>query len=198
LINSKLGGGWLLGVSALLVACSGSNSDGSGSCSTIKACGGDVTGTWTISSLCTSGSIQNPTTCAGATLNLGSVTASGTITFNGDGTETANVTENGTESAHFPASCYTEVQCDAFASALSMEDGVSDASCSYSGSGCSCSLKLTTQTSTTGTYQTTGSNLTVTTTGSDPETDSYCVSGNQLSLQFSGSDGTLSVITATK
>src|SRR5579863_1857547 len=130
----------------------GSSSTGgsSGSCSNVSACGGNVVGTWTVSSACLRVSSSNldislagldPTSCKNVTMT-GSLNVSGTWTAS-NGTYTDGTTTTGTENLELPAGCLmlsgTTTTCNGIAGPLSAL-GFSNVSCTMasSGGGCSC------------------------------------------------------------
>jgi hypothetical protein len=201
LSNFKFASGLVLVVSGFLAACSGS--DGA-SCSSFSACGGDVVGTWTLDSFCdTEKTIPNTSDCPGAVLAITSSAATGKVTFNADGTDATDVQITIGESGKFPAACYTAQDCSNAQTAVnSTGDGqTTTGTCSYSAtSGCSCSVKIVSDSNTTGTYQISKSNITLLTDGDTgtPDADTFCVSGNTLSVRSTNTDGTTATFTATK
>ena len=172
-----------------------------GACKPVAACGGNIVGTWSVSQLCAADLV--PTTdasCPNSTATISGVTESGTYTFNADNTTVDNVHATFTETANFPSSCFTEVQCTQLQSAFSAEPDLSSASCMYAtATGCSCVLAVDTQSTAMGTYQVSGGTLTiVASAGATPETDTFCVSGNTLTIQNINANGGVSTITLTK
>jgi len=178
----------------------GSAGSGSDTCASFTPCGGTPIGTWNIRDFCTANSIiMNPTDCAGAVFQVTSSSATGSITLNSDLTAATNVMVTVGESASLPASCFTQDQCTQFQTGVAQSDGVTGATCSYSAStGCFCSLTITSQQASSGTYTTSGTNVTLSTADADPETDAYCVSGNTLTIQNTDINGTVTTVTATK
>jgi len=183
---------------------SGTGGAGAHSCHAITACGGDVVGTWQVSDYC-SEVLSAPDasgTCAGATVSISQPKVSGSVTFNADLTTLTTLSLSFSEQASFPASCYTQTQCDDFSAALKSEAQVSNAVCNYSASaGCGCTLDFgTTQTAVPGTYQIDGNTITTksSTSTTTPEPDDYCVSGNTLTISTTNAQGQVSTITLTK
>src|SRR5258708_34221298 len=76
-----------------------------------SACGGDVTGTWTLTKACTSGA-PNPlaTQCPSSTFQIVE-TVGGTINFKSDGTYSANTTSSSAGDFTLPASCLMGATC---------------------------------------------------------------------------------------
>jgi hypothetical protein len=184
-----------IGMAALLVAgvgCS-SSSGGGGSCASVAGCGGNLVGTWKITSSCSTGSMMtmNGSTCPGETLTPESSNEAGTITFNSDGTYSSSINESGTETVFFPASCVSMLgnglTCAQVASQLNSAGGMAGAglmetfSCTGSGS-CTCNVNVTISGSATGTYTTSGASVTSMPSGSTGGTVSYCVQGNTLTM----------------
>ncbi|HEY4105900.1 MAG TPA: hypothetical protein VGM44_18495 [Polyangiaceae bacterium] len=186
-------------LAALLLGCSGSAS-AAGTCSAVGACGGDVTGTWAISNVCFPPSdVTEPESCGNVVVHASLDSASGTIAFDSDGTETQTVNIAITESTTYPTGCIsTQAQCDTAKADLAVQPNATDVNCSFSGGACSCSAKVTTSDNASSSYQISGTSLTIQTTGAPSETDPYCVMGNQLTLQTTDPDGNVTTITATK
>lgn len=185
-------------VFVVLGCSSGGSSGGTAACSPFTACGGDVTGTWSVTGVCITGVTDS--SCTSATL---AVTAqpSGTLTFNANGSYSDTATITATESATIPASCLSGASdCTAFETALQGQTGVSGATCTGNvATSCQCSIVLTPQTdSNVGTYTTAGTALTRTPTGATATTTPYCVQGNTLRLQVLDSSGATTTLTATK
>jgi hypothetical protein len=179
-------------------ATGGSSSSGGagGACANVTACGGNVVGTWTVSSSCLS--VSGPLDlssffgqgCASAQVT-GSLQVSGTWSANSDGTYTDNTTTTGNEQIALVAACLsfsgTTITCDGV-SGVVQAMGYSSVNCTTAaGGGCNCSATVnqaggigvvSASASTSGSFSTSGSNLTIDT--SPPY--AYCVSGNKLTL----------------
>jgi hypothetical protein len=196
----KLQAGLVLVAAAISFGCGSDSNNGSGSCTSVKGCGGDVTGTWTISGFCLQPSDTNSTqACGTVNIHASAGTATGTVTFNSDGTQSQNISVVADETALFPTSCVNSAAaCTQAEAATNAQAGASNAHCSFSSAGCSCAFKVTQSISNSGTYRISGTSLTFQNTGESPETDPFCVSGNKLTLQTSDGDGNLAVVTATK
>ena len=93
----------------------GSSSGGGtgGSCSNVTPCGGNVVGTWNVTSSCVTVSATNldisaagldPSSCKNVTM-AGSLQVSGTLTANSNGTYTDGTTTTGTAQLELPAGC---------------------------------------------------------------------------------------------
>src|SRR3954465_12755980 len=113
-------------------------------------CGGDVVGTWNVTSSCValSGALDvsliglDPRTCKVATIS-GSISVNGTWTANANGTYTDGTTTTGTAKVELEAGCKilsnTPLMCSGIDSPLTAV-GFSDAPCvdAASGGGCTC------------------------------------------------------------
>ncbi|MEP7052913.1 MAG: hypothetical protein ABJB12_21285, partial [Pseudomonadota bacterium] len=103
-IRGVVAGAWCL---LLCAGCGGSSSDSDASCTNSSACGGDITGKWTITSSCigvTAMNMANPQ-CPGASVSGSDLKVSGSITYNDDLTYTSTSTISGSTSVTLPASC---------------------------------------------------------------------------------------------
>jgi hypothetical protein len=182
-----------MGVTFLACSSSGSSSSSSagGSCGTVSPCGGDIVGTWKVVDACAGISSPSTTngTCAGETVQVGSYTANGTITFNADMTYAVSVTQSFSEIATLPASCLTmngiTVTCDELTAALSAttqsDAGAGMTTCSASGSSCNCTIGLSGSTTEMGTYTLSGDTFSTTSSSAGTTSStSYCVQGNTL------------------
>src|SRR5258708_3867251 len=105
--------GFALAACVLAAGCSTSSSSSSGGtdCTMFSACGGDVTGTWTLTKACTSGA-PNPlaTQCPSSTFQIVE-TVGGTINFKSDGTYSANTTSSSAGDFTLPPSCLRGPTC---------------------------------------------------------------------------------------
>jgi len=194
----------LIGLGAFyLTACGGSSSDsGGGGCGTASTCGGDVVGTWQVSSSCVAvdaSAMMGNMSCPGATTSTSGAKITGTITYAADKTFISNLTTSGTMVVTLPASCLTQqgvtVTCGQLQQVLNgmANSTFSSATCTASGGGCACSVALKPVTSTeTGTYSTSGGVLTQTGTSGTPDDSDYCVQGSKLSVSTGSSSSAMS------
>jgi hypothetical protein len=171
-----------------LFGCS-SGGGGGGGCANAAACGGDIVGTWTVTSTCVTatGSASVPN-CPSATLNSVSIGLTGTITYNADLTYTGNSTTSLTETVTLPASCLTQqgvtATCAQLTQNLATNPDFKSANCTGS-SGCTCTVAAKDSVMTdTGTYTTTAAGkLNETTNGSTTvDSSDYCVKGTTLTV----------------
>jgi len=202
----------LIGLGAFsLTACGGSSSNSGGGCGTASACGGDVVGTWQVSSSCVavdSSSMMGTMSCPDATESTSGTKITGTITYTADKTFSSNLTTSGTIVVTLPASCLTQqgvtVTCAQLQQVLSstMNSTFSSATCTESGGGCACSVALNAvTTSETGTYSTAAGVLTQTDSSGTPDDSNYCVQGGKLSISAGSSamsNGLTGLIVLTK
>ena len=180
---------------------SSSGTGGGASCPNGTACGGNVVGTWTVSSSCLTLNDDNldiaaaglsPSTCSNVKLT-GSLSVTGTWTANADTTYTDNTTTSGTAQIQLPSGCLllsgTNVTCDRLASPLSgLGFAPNSVTCTEaSGGGCTCTGTiqqsggiglLSSDAQTSGNYATSGNTF----TADGTTTYSYCVAGNQLTV----------------
>ena len=173
---------------------SSSNGGAAGTCSNVTACGGNVVGTWTVSSSCltVSGKVDLSnffgSGCSSAAVT-GSLQVSGTWSAKADGTFADNTTTTGHEQIALVAACLsfsgTTITCDGV-SGVVQAMGYSAVSCTdAAGGGCSCSATVqqmgslglvSSSPSTSGNF-TAGSNA-ITVDGTNSY--AYCVSGNNM------------------
>ena len=167
-----------------LWGCSSSTSTSS-TCGKVAACGGNVVGIWKIVEACASVSNYAPSACPNLT-EQPLLSASGTFTFNADGSYAISSTSSGSIQVGVPESCLGGSTCDrlagALSSALQADAGVTSTRCAASGSGCGCTLDLGTNTTNeSGTYAVSGTTLTTTSAGGTGSGD-FCVQGNALHM----------------
>ena len=193
----------------------GGSVGGVASCSNVTPCGGDVVGTWNVTSSClTVGGELNLSWlgvgCSSAPVT-GSLHVSGTWTAEADGTYSDNTTTTGTETLELLDSCLsvsgTCTTCARLGAPLASV-GYASVTCEEDpniepspecGLGCTCSATIDQAggigvapmfPSASGTYTVSGSTLTIT---AGEQEYSYCVSGTTLILtpQSVGRTGTL-------
>jgi len=168
-------------------------------CSNVEPCGGDVVGSWTVTSTCLTVTGALDLSLVGAGCPSAPVTGSlhviGTWTANANGTCTDSTVTSGDEQITLEASCLvissTPTNCDGAASLLAGGLGLSELHCpSAEGGGCNCSgtVKQTgtigfasPAPTTNGNYGTSDNVLTI--AGDSGETQyAYCVSGNKMTM----------------
>ena len=182
---------------------SGAGSSGAGApnngstCPVVVPCGGDLVGDWKVKQECVQiGEDAIAGLCPGATIGVTDLTADGTVSFKADNTMTSSGNFSFTETIRFPTSCMTADQCRTYAIALSAEPSVMNPQCVYDAlTGCSCTMTSSQATMNSGTYQVQGSTVTITSAaGAQPEVDSFCVSGNTLSIAQTTPSSTATLI----
>jgi hypothetical protein len=164
----------------------------------VTACGGNVVGTWTVTSSClkVSGNLDPSVVGAGCSSApvTGDLQVSGTWTAVGDGTFIDDTVTTGTEQFTLAPACLlvssTPVSCTGAAGFIQLL-GFGALTCtSAAGGGCNCSgtvhqsggLGLLSPAPSTSGYYTTGANtLTLSGDGGDTKS-SYCVSGSKLTV----------------
>jgi len=165
----------------------GCGSSSGGTCSNTAACGGDVVGTWTITSSCVSASSSMSNSfCPSVTSSGSNLTIRGTVTYNADGTYSTNATIGGSITVYLPPSCLTTngvtVTCDQLNQEFASNPTAGITFTCSGSSGCSCVETIAAEASSaTGTYTTTSAGVVTTTDadGSISQSD-YCVKGTTM------------------
>jgi hypothetical protein len=164
-------------------------------CPAVAPCGGDITGTWKLASDCGvgTGTVDEQ---AGCTVYVSAAvsSASGTFTFNADGTYTAEASLSENDTFTFSSACFSSGgaagTCAQVASALGTEvmptgpeTTLSAWTCSPELEACACGVSLQVSNDTaSGTYSTAGNALTATPSTATATTTGYCVQGSNLYL----------------
>ncbi len=170
---------------------------------TFGACGGDLTGTWSITGACADiPDAANPfaAQCAEATFDV-NLELTGSITFNADKTYDQNFTSAGHFSYTLPASCLAAAgapaSCDEMSDPGDPANGDAPTVCTGdpATTGCTCSQDGTPETSVkTGTWSSSGTTLTMTDSDStEPSSVEYCANGSDGRFQTVESDGGITV-----
>jgi hypothetical protein len=183
---------WCFAVTSLAVAVGCSSDHGGGRCGSLDACGGDVTGTWQVTSSCVEGNLKEaanlsqtlPPACRG---NYDQVDAnvSGTVSFaNGSATDDTITTIDYV--LHVPVVCMAAIgiestdlptACAGVGPAIVAGGYHQDVTCSVQGSACSCVAKDTFTRDGALTYTISGSKLSY--DASNDKMD-FCVEGTTL------------------
>jgi hypothetical protein len=193
------GGGGMTGAGGG-AATGGTTGTGGGAavCGDVVPCGGDVTGTWTVKESClTLGGDMDMTLfgigCTSSSIS-GTLSVTGTLTFDAAGTYTDNTATSGSPQVVMPAKCLlvsgTTTICGNVNSPFSTA-GFTEATCTddTATGGCNCTATVTqatgfgvisTYTSSSGNYTVAGNVLTI--DESEGIAYSYCVSGNTMTL----------------
>lgn len=177
--------------------CSSSSGGADGSCGNVSPCGGNIVGTWKVQNAC-AGSGSSPVAemnCSGATLQVGSLSVSGTVTFNANMTYAVSLNESFSEIVNTPTSCLAmggaTVSCSDLSAAagtalVGIDAGMTKASCATAGSNCACTLTVSNDINTeSGTYTVSGNTFTNTPSAGGTSSMSnagYCVQGNTLHI----------------
>jgi hypothetical protein len=152
------------------------------SCGVVEPCGGNLVGTWTITTGCITGTgIKDAAaggTCSGERVQVTGVNESGILMFNADMTYSiTSMSEQATYAFTFPDSCVGGTCSDAAAALLSTGEYLT-VSCTGTAT-CSCNALQTPQTNTeSGTYTLAGTTLVTTSTTGKTTTVDYCVQGS--------------------
>lgn len=193
---------WSVGA-LIALAAAGCGSSG-GTCSNAPACGGDVVGTWTITSSCVSESATMvDSQCPSATANSSGLSIRGTITYNADGSYTSTATASGSITVNLPQSCLTyngvTLTCAQVTKAAQANPTAGVTLNCMGTSSCTCVETISAQTSTeTGTYTTTTAGvLTQTPSGGTAAQDDYCVKGTTMTLSPHAGSTTMGMASGT-
>jgi non-reducing end alpha-L-arabinofuranosidase len=205
-VNDNLGTGGSPGGGATggSTGASTGGTTGGPSCANVTACGGDVVGSWTVTSSClkVTGNLDLSlfgAGCATAPVS-GDLAVTGTWTANADGTYTDQTTTTGTQQITLDASCLvissTKVNCAGAAGLLSSVGYQSLTCLAAAGGGCNCTATVhqtgnlgvvSPAPSTSGNHAVAGSVLSL--TGDSGNTAyGYCASGSTLTVTPQGTN----------
>lgn len=187
----------IFGVVVLAIsACGG----GENSCSAVSPCGGQIApGRYRISSYCSNlkATIKSAVCPAGLTVDVGSMSATGTFTFNADGTYQAEATLTGSIVESVPSSCLRQASPGSSCSQLGQQQlrvagsAVLSSGCSGTET-CACSFSLGNLHSlTNGTWSTNGAVLTITPSNQRSSRSQYCATASTVSLVSTSTTDTL-------
>jgi hypothetical protein len=157
-------------------------SDSGDACARVQPCGGDLLGTWQLSSACASEPPLPGKLCAAATVINASFSITGTETFEADLSYSLSATTSGTIQVSVPASCLivgnATMTCAQLTPQVTPEV---NARCVESSAGCDCTfVLLQTDVRAAGTYVTSGTSLNETPVGGAAASSGYCVDGDRL------------------
>jgi hypothetical protein len=157
-----------------------------------NACGGDLTGSWKISQVCTEGDLtqysnnqiaQTSTACSN-TFQSVTMSASGALSYN-SGTLTTDASITLSEDLLLTPACFSGIAgqpvtvnaalCSSYVSTLEAQSAGSTASCAFDGTNCNCALSIT-KPGNSDTYSISGTSI----VWSDGSTSTYCVQGNTM------------------
>jgi hypothetical protein len=169
-----------------LTSCGGDG--GFKACANGESCGGgDITGTWTVTSSCLHAMGPAASHCSSETFAGVDLNYAGTVTYNSDKTFAHHLTMSGTATETFSASCYpingvTPTCAELDATAQSGRQGVT-AHCEGT-SACTCTLTFTNAAvEDAGTFTTTTDGvLTETGASGSPSRSTTCVRGTTLTI----------------
>jgi len=168
-------------------------------CNSVKRpCGGNLVGTWGLAAICPAqGSSSSFSGCPDSSLLVG-LTVAGTATFSSSNNYGFNFTGTASYTLDATASCMSQhsiTSCAQLQAALrSTSSDIASATCSSaSGGGCHCTGVGTQKTiiNQSGSYTTSGNNITVTPQGGAAETDGYCVDGTNLWVHSNATSSTI-------
>jgi hypothetical protein len=152
-----------------------------GTCSHVSACGGDVTGMWSLSEACYGVPAQNPTAaCPGRMSSVKVDHVAGMYDFVKDGSYSGDLSITAHVVVLFPPSCLVQGGMTLRCTDLSgqTDDGSMLTCATATGGACSCTLPLSVNIDDMGSYTARGSKL-----DKGGETVDYCVQGNRLYME---------------
>lgn len=187
-----LTGSLVLGLLTSIASCG--SSGGSASCGTFAACGGDVTGGWSIDQACFGDTLASAgddlkSGCAAATVDTSGVNVTGSATFKSDKTYSTTLGITGSMKMTLPASCLTgngvtltcaQLQGAIMDSLKKNPDQTFDMVTCTGSSSCTCTMHFKpAPQDESGTWSTSGNVLSTKATGSSTaDTAEYCVKGS--------------------
>jgi hypothetical protein len=177
-------------------ACGGSSASG-GTCSAAAACGGDIVGSWKVVSACAQGtSSENEQGGCAVGISIELSDASGSETFNADGTYMSDLSLSATLTFTIGAACLSAngvtatcaQEASAFTANMTAPSSGTTISSPFTcapaaGGGCSCTISETASNQmASGTYMAVGTTVSQTETGGTASPSGYCVQGSELNL----------------
>ena len=153
----------------------GTGGTSGGGCGNVQPCGGDLVGTWTITSACLHAPDTADPTCPGYSVSNVSGTETGTLMFAAGGTYTSNVSATASYTEMIPSSCIAPSVC---ADLPAVYTSLGAAATCTGTTTCVCSVAAASNGSEAGTYAISGTTVTVTPTYGYPDAMAYCVQGN--------------------
>ena len=171
---------------ALGGACGGNDAaDGGndpGLCTGFTACGGDPTGTWTVTGFCDNDvGGQEFEECPAATVDL-DFTQTGTVTLNSDSSYQFSINTDGVGTLTIPGSCLTGItECSIFDDDELLCTG-------DPASACTCQSEINEVDMDTGTWAVSGTTITLTDQSEQSDDLEFCVDGNTLTVRDAEDD----------
>jgi hypothetical protein len=204
LATTGCGGGGSAAACGAGPSCGGDGGPGDAgpvtACGKVQPCGGDVIGQWTFTDVCqgleheaavaaTFAERAADSWCVGQTLVGQDPAVSGSYAFDTDGNYTLMLVVGGTIDINLPTSCLAGLTCDDTTVGLQaqIDDGsypmphVTAIACSGSSS-CVCRATIDSPRPESGTYTLSGNVLSLTPSGGTTRNQSYCVAGKTLHL----------------
>ena len=165
----------------------------SGACvSTLTPCGGDVTGTWALKSICAEGNLVDTVNSqyrsgadCGSVCSTAALTASGSVTFSGSNVQTSESFRL-VETLGFNDACFSELKGTTLTDST-CQSGANDfsgtAGCALSLATCACQIDQTIADGATS-YTQSGNQLVLFNSSTlSQETVNYCVTGNSMTQE---------------
>jgi hypothetical protein len=195
---------WIGTLSSMIAACGGGGNGTGGSgeaCKAATPCGGDIEGTWEVTSVCPNGDLSTmvssmgsgeelPTTCRDLFQNF-TIDMAGTITF-ADGTMISDLVTTVKGREHLTPACMTSLlgstvpsftpsSCSEMENELTKGDTSNSATCAAKAGSCDCDITAVSSGTKKEHAYTLSDNQMVDPTGQD-DPMGYCVSGTTLIL----------------
>jgi len=181
-----------LGVSFASLSSGCGGGGGATTCGKVQPCGGNLVGSWKLSSSCSdAASLElGITACPTARVDSVSQKPTGTASFTANGAYSVIGSNDVTLSFTLPADCLaaqggTATACAAVHAGIQAEVGSTykSGSCVVKGADCSCTTVFNPQAiDEAGTYTTEGTVVTTTATGDTASSTDYCVQGSSLHM----------------
>jgi len=176
-----------------LLGCGGADdtSSSADACELVPACGGDAVGQWKLDGFCPDTEMVPEAItqiCETASLDVGDITVSGTLTLKEDMTFVQSSKAKGVGYLVLDAACLKQgdvsLTCAQLEEGINMQSGTDPLSCESSGGGCRCSLAFDLTVDDQGSYAVAGSTLTLMSSQSGSLEAGYCVQGASMSLDL--------------
>jgi hypothetical protein len=158
---------------------------GGGACLQVEPCGGNVVGTWKLTSECLDLASLQPTAqnaCLYASITAATASVSGTLTFASNMTYSLTETQTVIIDWFFPEACLNGYTCDYFQSLVQQQLGAGETFTCTGTTDCDCTEAGVGSGTDSGTYTAAGTSLTITSATNGVSTQPYCVQGSTIHL----------------
>jgi hypothetical protein len=185
------------------VGCGGGDDSapsGGPSCTQVSACGGDLVGEWKIADFCPDKNKvpdEIKQLCETATLDYDKANVSGTLSLKSDKTFALDSKASGTGYVVLGADCLKQsggptLTCKQVEEAINTNSKTQPVACASANGGCRCALSITDNGASTGTYEASGDNATLTNKDNSKLESTYCVKGSKLYMHLNLATGAMS------